>query len=235
MISPASPGTAVPGLWVQPFAKGASHVGGEAGNPRLARPGPPGRGRGRRPPAHGPPRAAAAHDRPAPRPRPGRPRRRQRHRAGRAARSAPPARATTCATRPCRFTSGCGTSPRTTSSTPTAATARPSGAASTANSRSSPPSSPTTRRSNWPASCSTRSRRPPRPPSSRELQRRLDAAIADLDEDDREVILMRHGEQLSNQEVAAALGLTEAAASMRYLRAVRRLRGRPAARTGAPA
>jgi RNA polymerase sigma-70 factor (ECF subfamily) len=58
----------------------------------------------------------------------------------------------------------------------------------------------------------------------RELQRRLDSAIAQLDEDDREVILMRHGEQLSNQEVAAALGLSEAAASMRYLRAVRRLR-----------
>ena len=57
-----------------------------------------------------------------------------------------------------------------------------------------------------------------------ELQRRLDAAIAELGEDDREVILMRHGEQLSNQEVAAALGLSEAAASMRYLRAVRRLR-----------
>ena len=32
---------------------------------------------------------------------------------------------------------------------------------------------------------------------------------------------MRHCEQLSNQEVAAALGLSEAAASMRYLRAVR--------------
>jgi RNA polymerase sigma-70 factor (ECF subfamily) len=57
-----------------------------------------------------------------------------------------------------------------------------------------------------------------------ELQRRLGTAIADLDEDDREVILLRHREQLSNQEVAAALGLSEAAASMRYLRAVRRLR-----------
>jgi RNA polymerase sigma-70 factor (ECF subfamily) len=57
-----------------------------------------------------------------------------------------------------------------------------------------------------------------------ELQRRLDGAITQLAEDDREIILMRHGEQLSNQEVAAALGLTEAAASMRYLRAVRRLR-----------
>jgi len=57
-----------------------------------------------------------------------------------------------------------------------------------------------------------------------ELQRHLHAAIAALDEDDRDVIWMRHFEQLSNQEVAAELGLTEAAASMRYLRAMRRLR-----------
>ncbi len=57
-----------------------------------------------------------------------------------------------------------------------------------------------------------------------ELQSRLATAIADLDEDDREVILMRHREQMSNQQVAEALDLTEAAASMRYLRAVRRLR-----------
>jgi RNA polymerase sigma-70 factor (subfamily 1) len=58
-----------------------------------------------------------------------------------------------------------------------------------------------------------------------ELQRRLTDAVGQLDEDDREVILMRHHEQLSNQDVAAALGLTEAAASMRYLRALRKLRG----------
>ena len=57
-----------------------------------------------------------------------------------------------------------------------------------------------------------------------ELQRRLSDAIDQLAEDDREIILMRHHEALSNQEVAAALGLTEAAASMRYLRALRRLR-----------
>ena len=57
-----------------------------------------------------------------------------------------------------------------------------------------------------------------------ELERRLHDAIRQLDEDDREVILMRHFEQLSNQEVAAELQLTEAAASMRYLRAVRKLR-----------
>jgi RNA polymerase sigma-70 factor, ECF subfamily len=57
-----------------------------------------------------------------------------------------------------------------------------------------------------------------------ELQRRLTDALAHLDEADRDVILMRHHEQLSNQDVAAALGLTEAAASMRYLRALRKLR-----------
>jgi RNA polymerase sigma-70 factor (ECF subfamily) len=69
---------------------------------------------------------------------------------------------------------------------------------------------------------------PERTPASeavrRELQRRLDAAVAELNEQDREVILMRHAEQLSNQDVATALGLSEAAAAMRYLRAVRRLR-----------
>jgi RNA polymerase sigma-70 factor (ECF subfamily) len=57
-----------------------------------------------------------------------------------------------------------------------------------------------------------------------ELQRRLNDAIDKLSDDDREIILMRHHEALSNQEVAHALQLTEAAASMRYLRALRRLR-----------
>ncbi len=58
-----------------------------------------------------------------------------------------------------------------------------------------------------------------------ELQRRLTDALSELNDDDRELILMRHHEQLSNQDVAATLGLTEAAASMRYLRALRKLRG----------
>ncbi len=57
-----------------------------------------------------------------------------------------------------------------------------------------------------------------------ELQRKLADAVNQLADDDREIILMRHHELLSNQEVAAALKLTEAAASMRYLRAVRRLK-----------
>src|SRR5713101_8012860 len=42
-----------------------------------------------------------------------------------------------------------------------------------------------------------------------EMQRRLREAIAQLDDDDREVILMRHYEMLANQEVAESLGLTE--------------------------
>lgn len=57
-----------------------------------------------------------------------------------------------------------------------------------------------------------------------ELQRRLETAMVQLGEDDRDIILMRHHEQLSNQDVATELGLTEAAASMRYLRALRKLR-----------
>ncbi len=58
----------------------------------------------------------------------------------------------------------------------------------------------------------------------KELQDRFQTVLSTLDEDDREIILMRHFEQLSNQEVAATLGLTEPAASMRHLRALRKLR-----------
>jgi RNA polymerase sigma-70 factor (ECF subfamily) len=57
-----------------------------------------------------------------------------------------------------------------------------------------------------------------------ELQRRFQEAIASLDEDDREILLMRHFEQLSNADAAQALGLSGAAAGMRHLRALRRLR-----------
>ncbi len=57
-----------------------------------------------------------------------------------------------------------------------------------------------------------------------ELGRRLTEAVDQLAEDDREVILMRHTEGMSNGDVGRALGLTDAAASMRYLRALRRLR-----------
>lgn len=59
----------------------------------------------------------------------------------------------------------------------------------------------------------------------RELERRFQAAIEQLNDDDREVVLLRHFEHFSNQETAQALGLSEPAAGMRYLRAMRRLRG----------
>jgi RNA polymerase sigma-70 factor (ECF subfamily) len=57
-----------------------------------------------------------------------------------------------------------------------------------------------------------------------EMARRVEQAISQLGDQDSEVIIMRHYEQLSNQEIAEALQLSEPAASMRYLRAVRRLR-----------
>lgn len=57
-----------------------------------------------------------------------------------------------------------------------------------------------------------------------EMQQRFQEVLGELDEDDREIILLRHFEQLSNQDAAAALGLSEAAAGMRHLRALRRLR-----------
>lgn len=58
----------------------------------------------------------------------------------------------------------------------------------------------------------------------KEMAQHVEAALTRLDDPDCEVIVMRHYEQLTNQEVAQALGLSEPAASMRYLRAIRRLR-----------
>ncbi len=52
----------------------------------------------------------------------------------------------------------------------------------------------------------------------------VEQALRRLSEQDCEIIIMRHYEQLSNAEIAEALRLSEPAASMRYLRAVRRLR-----------
>lgn len=59
-----------------------------------------------------------------------------------------------------------------------------------------------------------------------EMQQRFQEVLGELEEDDREILLLRHFEQLSNQDAAAALGLSEAAAGMRHLRALRRLRER---------
>jgi RNA polymerase sigma-70 factor, ECF subfamily len=58
----------------------------------------------------------------------------------------------------------------------------------------------------------------------KELEERFLLALEQLEEDDREMILMRHVEQLGNTEVAQALDLSPAAAGMRHLRALRKLR-----------
>lgn len=58
----------------------------------------------------------------------------------------------------------------------------------------------------------------------RELEQRFVEAINQLDDVDREIILMRHFEHLSSAEAASALNLTPAAAGMRYLRALKRMR-----------
>lgn len=60
--------------------------------------------------------------------------------------------------------------------------------------------------------------------TQREMAARVADAVSELGDQDAEIIIMRHYEQLTNQEVAQALDLSEPAASMRYLRAVRRLR-----------
>lgn len=60
--------------------------------------------------------------------------------------------------------------------------------------------------------------------TQREIAGKVEAAVELLGEQDREIIVMRHYEHLSNLEIAEALGLNPPAASMRYLRAIRRLR-----------
>jgi RNA polymerase sigma-70 factor (ECF subfamily) len=58
----------------------------------------------------------------------------------------------------------------------------------------------------------------------KELHERFVEAIDRLEDEDREILLMRHFEQLSNGEAAELLGVSQPAAGMRHLRALRRLR-----------
>ena len=48
--------------------------------------------------------------------------------------------------------------------------------------------------------------------------------LDELSERDREVLVLRHFEELGNAEVAALLGIQPPAASKRYVRALARLR-----------
>jgi RNA polymerase sigma-70 factor (ECF subfamily) len=58
----------------------------------------------------------------------------------------------------------------------------------------------------------------------KELRHRVQLALAKLDEKDREVILMRDFEGMTNGEVAQTLGLSASATTMRYGRALYRLK-----------
>lgn len=60
--------------------------------------------------------------------------------------------------------------------------------------------------------------------TQREIADQVELVLQDLPDQDREIILMRHYEHLTNLEVAQVLKLNPPAASMRYLRAIRRLR-----------
>lgn len=57
-----------------------------------------------------------------------------------------------------------------------------------------------------------------------ELQLRIQEALNSMDPIDREVLALRHFEQLSNSETALVLGLSETGASNRFVRALRRLK-----------
>lgn len=57
-----------------------------------------------------------------------------------------------------------------------------------------------------------------------ELESRLIEALGQMDRLDREVLVLRHFDELTNNEVAELLGLQKAAASHRYVRALERLR-----------
>ena len=58
-----------------------------------------------------------------------------------------------------------------------------------------------------------------------EVRGEIERALEEMDEIDREVLMLRHFEDLSNKDVATVLGIQENAASNRYVRALGRLRG----------
>jgi RNA polymerase sigma-70 factor (ECF subfamily) len=57
-----------------------------------------------------------------------------------------------------------------------------------------------------------------------EMQKKIQDALDGMDSIDREIITLRHFEELSNVEAAKVLGLSKTAASNRYIRALKRLK-----------
>jgi len=69
-----------------------------------------------------------------------------------------------------------------------------------------------------------REARPSEAAARLERKLRLEQALNSMDPTDREVLVLRHFEQLTRAEAARELGITEAAAAKRYLRALERLK-----------
>lgn len=57
-----------------------------------------------------------------------------------------------------------------------------------------------------------------------ELQQRVRQALDDLADADREMLLFRYLEQMPSKEIAAIMGINEAAVNMRHMRALERMR-----------
>lgn len=69
-----------------------------------------------------------------------------------------------------------------------------------------------------------RSNSPSRAASKNELRTQVQEALSQLEPLDREVLALRHFEQLSHADAARVMAISEAAASKRYLRALRKMR-----------
>jgi RNA polymerase sigma-70 factor (ECF subfamily) len=65
---------------------------------------------------------------------------------------------------------------------------------------------------------------PTRAAQRAELQLRLQDALNAMDAVDREILTLRHFEDLNNNETAQVLGISKTAASNRYIRALKRLK-----------
>ena len=83
---------------------------------------------------------------------------------------------------------------------------------------------PRRRRLLWPLSFWAATPRRARRPCAAERKIRLQEALNSLEPVDREILALRHFEQLSNGETAQVLALDKSAASKRYARALIRLK-----------
>ncbi len=72
--------------------------------------------------------------------------------------------------------------------------------------------------------CLAKTATPSRVVMRKELASEIEQALDRLRPNDRSVLMMRHFDELGNKEIAKRLGISEKAASTRYVRAVERLR-----------